>query len=82
MSPKRNNVAPLDSDDRLLTYDQAAEILNTSPRFPRRLVEERRIRFVHVGRFVRIPESALREFIAAGLVEPVTLRGQRTRRAA
>jgi excisionase family DNA binding protein len=75
-------VAPLDSDDRLLTYDQAAEILNTSPRFPRRLVEERRIRFVHVGRFVRIPESALREFIAAGLVEPVTLRGQRTRRAA
>ena len=34
MSPKRNNVAPLDSDDRLLTYDQAAEILNTSPRFP------------------------------------------------
>jgi len=82
VSPKRNNVAPLDSDDRLLTYDQAAEILNTSPRFPRRLVEERRIRFVHVGRFVRIPESALREFIAAGLVEPVTLRGQRTRRAA
>lgn len=82
MSTKRKNVTPLDPDDRLLTYDQAAEILNTSPRFPRRLVEERRIRFVYVGRFVRIPESALREFIAAGLVEPITLRGQRTRTAA
>ncbi|WP_121433062.1 helix-turn-helix domain-containing protein [Actinomadura pelletieri] len=72
----------LDPDDKLLTYAEAAEVLNTSPRFPRRLVEERRIRFVKVGRFVRIPESALHEFIAAGLVEPVTLRGQHTRRAA
>ncbi|MES9542927.1 hypothetical protein [Actinomadura sp. NPDC000600] len=45
-------------------------------------MEERRIRFVKVGRFVRIPESALHEFIAAGLVEPVTLRGRNTRRAA
>nr|WP_024935662.1 excisionase family DNA-binding protein [Actinomadura madurae] len=70
----------LNPDDRLLTYDQAAEVLNTTPRFPRRLVEERRIRFVKVGRFVRIPESALHDFIAAGLVEPVTLRG--TRKAA
>jgi excisionase family DNA binding protein len=59
--------------DRLLTVAEAAELLNTSQRFPRRLIEERRIRFVRVGpRHVRIPESALREFIAAGLVEPVT----------
>ncbi|TDD96472.1 excisionase family DNA-binding protein [Actinomadura rubrisoli] len=56
--------------------------MNTSPGFPRRLVEERRIRFVRVGRFVRIPESALREFIAARLVEPATLRGTNTGRAA
>jgi excisionase family DNA binding protein len=63
-----------------MTYTEAAEVLNTSERFPRRLVEERRIRFVRVGRFVRIPESALRAFIAAGLVEPVTVR--RTRRVA
>jgi excisionase family DNA binding protein len=75
-------VPALDPHDRLLTYDEAAEVLNTSPRFPRRLVEERRIRFVRVGRFVRIPESALHDFITAGLVEPVTLRGQRTRKAA
>jgi excisionase family DNA binding protein len=60
--------------DRLLTVTQVAEVLGTSERFPRRLIEERRISFVRVGRHVRIPESALREFIAAGLVEPITLK--------
>ncbi|QXJ22800.1 excisionase family DNA-binding protein [Actinomadura graeca] len=63
---------PIGLDERLLTVEQAAVFLNTSPRFPRRLVAERRIRFVKVGRFVRIPESALREFVSAGLVEPMT----------
>jgi excisionase family DNA binding protein len=58
--------------ERLLTVAEAAEYLNTSQRFPRRLIAERRIRFIKLGRFVRIPESALREFIAAGLVEPMT----------
>jgi excisionase family DNA binding protein len=61
------------SDDRLLTVTQAAELLSTSERFPRRLIAERRIRFVRVGRHVRIPETALREFIAAGVVEPLTV---------
>ena len=28
---------------------------------------------MRLGRLVRIPESALREFIAAGLIDPVTL---------
>ena len=60
------------SADRLLTVAQAAELLGTTERFPRRLIEQRRIRFVRLGRHVRIPESALRDFIAAGLVEPVT----------
>jgi excisionase family DNA binding protein len=60
--------------ERLLTVAQAAEVLGTSERFPRRLIDERRIRFVRVGRHVRIPESALREFIAAGLVEPIITR--------
>jgi excisionase family DNA binding protein len=58
--------------DRLLTVGEAAEMLRTSERFPRRLIAERRIRFTRVGRHVRIPESALREFIAAGFVEPAT----------
>jgi excisionase family DNA binding protein len=60
--------------ERLLTVAEAAEVLRTSERFPRRLIAERRIRFTRIGRHVRIPESALREFIAAGLVEPITTR--------
>ena len=63
--------------DRLLTVAEAAAILSTTERFPRRLIEQRRIRFVRVGRHVRIPESALREFITAGQVEPVTTKTRR-----
>ena len=58
--------------ERHLTVTEVAELLGTTERFPRRLIAERRIRFVRIGRHVRIPESAVREFIAAGLVEPVT----------
>ncbi len=56
--------------DPLLTVDQAGDVLGTGPRFPRRLIAERRIRFVHVGRHVRIPESALIEYLVANTVEP------------
>jgi excisionase family DNA binding protein len=45
--------------ERLLTVQEAGEMLNTGERFPRRLIAERRIRFVRVGRHVRIPESAI-----------------------
>jgi excisionase family DNA binding protein len=56
--------------DRLLSAEEAATLLGTTVRFPRRLVAERRIRFVHVGRHVRIPLSALEAFVASGTVEP------------
>jgi excisionase family DNA binding protein len=56
----------------LFTVGQVAELLGTTGRFPRRLIAERRIRFVRVGRQVRIPESALAELFTAGVVEPVT----------
>ncbi len=56
----------------LLTVEAAAERLSTSPRFVRRLIAERRIEFVKVGRHVRISESALADFIDAGRVEPLT----------
>jgi excisionase family DNA binding protein len=62
--------------DRLLTLEEAADVLGTKPRFTRRLVAERRIRFARVGRHVRIPESALREFIDAGMVEPMIVTRQ------
>ncbi len=58
--------------DRLLTVEEAADLLGTKPRFTRRLVAERRIRYTHIGRHVRIPESAVREMIQAGMVEPVS----------
>ena len=60
--------------DKLLTVAEAADALGTSERFPRRLIAERRIRFVRVGRHVRIPEAALVDFIASGTVEPVQVR--------
>ena len=60
------------TNDRLLTVAEAADLLRTSERFPRRLIAERRIRFIRLGRHVRIPKSALDEFITAGLVEPIT----------
>jgi len=63
--------------EQLLTVAEAAELLRTSERFPRRLIAERRIRFTRIGRHVRIPESALREFIESGLVEPVTTKKER-----
>ncbi|MFJ6422655.1 excisionase family DNA-binding protein [Streptomyces hydrogenans] len=69
--------------DRLLSVDQVAELLGTTVRFPRRLIEERRITFVKVGRHVRIPESAVSSFVADNTVEPVTVRPvTRLRRAA
>lgn len=61
------------ANDRLLTLEQAAEVLGTGSRFPRRLVAERRIRFVKVGRHVRIPMAALEEFIEAATVQPVRI---------
>jgi excisionase family DNA binding protein len=61
--------------ERLLTVAQVAERLGTTERFPRRLIAERRIEFVKVGRHVRITESALARFIDAGRVEPMTSAG-------
>lgn len=67
--------------ERQLTVAEAAAVLGTTERFPRRLIEERRIRFTRIGRHVRIPESALAEYIKAGTVEPL-IPAQRGRKAA
>lgn len=61
--------------ERMLTVTEASELLNTGPRFPRRLIAERRIRFVRVGRHVRIPESAIAEYVEVGTVQPIRLPG-------
>jgi excisionase family DNA binding protein len=62
---------------KLLTVHQATDRLGTSVRFPRRLIAERRITFVRVGRHVRIPEGAVDELMASGTVEPIDRRRRR-----
>ena len=64
---------------RLLTVEAAAEHMSTSVRFIRRLIAERRIECIRVGRHARISESALAAFIQAGRVEPLTATGVRRR---
>jgi excisionase family DNA binding protein len=60
-------------DNSLYTVEQAARHLNTTTRFVRRLVAERRIAFVKLGRHVRIAEADLARFVQEGRVEPVIL---------
>jgi excisionase family DNA binding protein len=55
--------------DTLLSIEQAAERLGTSVRFVRRLIAERRIAYVKLGRHVRIAERDLVNFVATGRVE-------------
>ena len=66
--------------DKLLTVEQAAEVFNTTPRFVRRLISERRITVVRLGRHVRIPASAVADFIQAGTVLPFTPTSRRSGR--
>jgi excisionase family DNA binding protein len=68
--------AAVAGSDSLLSIDQAADWLGTTSRFPRRLIAERRIRYIKVGRHVRIPASALVEFLACGTVEPGSTRAE------
>jgi excisionase family DNA binding protein len=61
-------------NDKLLSKEEAARWLGVSPRFVRRLIDERRIPFTRlgpVGSHVRIAESDLRAFAEAGRVEPI-----------
>ena len=66
-----------DGMDKLLTWDEAAERLNTTPRHVRRLVFERRIAYRKLGRYVRFHPDDLEEYIAANRVEVGTVRAGR-----
>lgn len=68
--------------DRLLTVTEAAERLGTGVRFIRRLLAERRIRYVKLGKHVRIAESVLAAYIEVRTVEPVRTRRSRYGKAA
>ncbi len=57
--------------DELLTPGQAGEYLCTGERFVRRLIAERRIDYVKLGKHVRVQRSVLDGFIQAGRVPHV-----------
>nr|MDT0658962.1 helix-turn-helix domain-containing protein [Micromonospora sp. DSM 115978] len=59
-------------DDELLTAEEVAARLRATPRFVRRLVAERRIAFVKVGRLVRFEASAVAAYIEKNRVVPMT----------
>ena len=54
--------------DQLMTVEQASEYLGTGVRFIRRLITERRITYVKVGKYVRLQRSALDALVDAGRV--------------
>ncbi|GGM69336.1 DNA-binding protein [Longimycelium tulufanense] len=58
------------------SVEEAAAYLNTSVRFVRRLISERRITFYKLGRHVRLKREDLEAFVQAGKVEAVTVRWQ------
>jgi excisionase family DNA binding protein len=55
---------------RLLKPEEAAERLNVSLRFIRRLCHERRLPYTKVGKFVRFDAEELEVWISAQRVEP------------
>ncbi|MEU7930861.1 MULTISPECIES: excisionase family DNA-binding protein [Micromonospora] len=67
--------------EKFLSIPEVAERLGTTERFPRRLIEERRIEFKRFGRHVRIAESTLSAYIDSCTVAPMRRVG-RERRAA
>lgn len=52
-----------------MTIGEAAEYLNVSERFIRRLITERRVGFHHFGRFIRLSPKDLDAFAEAGHVD-------------
>ncbi|NEM08320.1 excisionase family DNA-binding protein [Geodermatophilus normandii] len=54
--------------DPLLTVAEAGEYLGTGERFIRRLITERRITFIEVGKHVRLERSALDALVDADRV--------------
>jgi excisionase family DNA binding protein len=68
MTANRNTNERRSLGDRLLTVAEASEYLGTGERFIRRLITERRISFVKVGKYVRLERSALDALVDAGRV--------------
>jgi excisionase family DNA binding protein len=59
--------------EKYLSVPETAEYLNTSERFVRRLIAERRIAFHHIGRHVRLALSDLDLWLVSSRVEAIDL---------
>jgi excisionase family DNA binding protein len=59
------------SKQRLLGVEEVAERLGVTPRYVRRLVAERRIRFVKVGHLLRFEGNDLDDWIEQNCTEPI-----------
>jgi excisionase family DNA binding protein len=59
---------PYASAHELLTPGQAGDYLQTGERFIRRLIAERRIDYIKLGKYVRVQRSVLDAFIESGRV--------------
>ena len=53
---------------QLLTMDQLAERLGVTRRHVRRLVDERRVPFLRIGRFIRFDPSEIADWLDANRV--------------
>jgi len=69
-----DNRADGSTGDELLTVAQAGDYLRTGERFVRRLVAERRISYVKLGKYVRLQRSTLVRSSRPG-VSPVISQG-------
>ncbi|NUS44433.1 MAG: helix-turn-helix domain-containing protein [Mycobacteriaceae bacterium] len=62
----------MEATTKYLTVEEAAGYLNTSVRFIRRLVAERRVVFYKVGRHVRFARQDLEQYAQSGRVDPAS----------
>jgi excisionase family DNA binding protein len=62
---------PAKPPNQLLDTSGAAEYLDVSEAFIRRIVVERRVRYYKVGKFVRFRPADLDAFVEAGRTDPV-----------
>jgi excisionase family DNA binding protein len=67
------HVDEVDLPRRLLNITELADFLGVNTRHVRRLVAERRIPYLKVGRHLRISSADLEAFVAAGRVEANSL---------
>ena len=70
-SSPRRSATPQTSSGDLLTVEQAADYLNITEHFVRRLIRERRIPFLKVGRLVRLRRSDIDAYLAGRLIPAV-----------